>query len=90
MLTQDQMFAVRATFGNVKPLYDEMMMFARNINDGAYDMYDVLDYYDADFGACLKLANDVNYTFPWANVSACDIPQAVYDYLDEVLEDFAA
>lgn len=90
MLTNDQMFAVRATLDNVENLNREMVAYARNINDGAHTLADVHELYAEDWGLCLKLANDINACFTWAYVSAYDIPQAVYDYLAENLEEWAA
>lgn len=90
MLTNDQMFAVRATLDNVENLYNEMAAYARNINDGAYTLADVHELYAEDWGLCFNLANKINACFTWANVSAYDIPQAVYDYLAENLEEWAA
>ena len=90
MLTNDQMHAVRATLDNVKHLNNEMTAYARNINDGAYSLSEVGLMFKDDFGKCLILANEINSCFSWANVSTYDIPQAVYNYLNERLEDLAA
>ena len=87
MLTNDQMFAVRATLDNVENLNREMSACVKNINDGAYTIADVHNLYTSDYSKCLKLAKEINKCFTWANVSAYDIPQAVYDYIDENLDD---
>lgn len=89
-ITADQMFAVRATFDNVEHLYNQMSAYAHNINDGAYTLADVHALYIEDWGLCFELANEVNRCFTWACVSSYDIPQAVYDYLAENLEEWAA
>ena len=90
MLTNDQMFAVRATLDNVEHLYNEMACYARNINDGAYTLADVRALYASDWRKCLNLSSKINGCFTWADVSAYDIPQAVETYLTENLEDWAA
>ncbi len=90
MLTNDQMFAVSATLDNVENLNNLITAYAHYINDGTYTLADVYAIYTEDFDLCLNLANEINNCFSWANISAYDIPQAIYNYLDEYMEDFAA
>lgn len=85
-ITNDQMFAVRATFDNVENLYYEMADYATEIMEGKRTLAQVHDSFAEDFGVCYRLAKEINKCFTWADVKPCDIPQAVTDYLMEEMD----